>query len=158
MNIDIKAFNNDFYRRLCGGSLEPVLETARTACARTHVELTTLIIPEENDAVPELEDLAAWIAGNCGRSTPCHLTAYHPSYQFSRAAATAAHLRNAGNIFRSRLDHVYLGNLAVPGFSDTVCPACGAAVVARSGFAADLSGMRPDGRCAACGADNHIIT
>ena len=158
LNIDIKAFNNDFYRRLCGGSLEPVLATAKTAAARTHVELTTLIIPDENDAIPELNDLAAWIADACGRRVPCHLTAYHPSYQCRKAAATAAHLRNAGRIFRTRLQYVYLGNLPVPGFSDTVCRECGGTVIARSGFRADLSGMKPDGSCAACGADNNIRT
>jgi pyruvate formate lyase activating enzyme len=158
MNIDIKAFNNDFYRRLCGGGLEPVLETAKAAARKTHVELTTLIIPGENDAIPELADLAGWIADNCGRTTPCHLTAYHPSYKLTRAAATAAHLRNAGRIFRARLDYVYLGNLHAPDFADTVCPACGRTVIARSGFAVDASGLGESGTCAGCGADCRVIT
>ena len=158
INLDLKAFNNDFYRRLCSGSLGPVLETARAATGKTHLELTILVIPDENDAVPELEDMADWIAENCGRSTPCHLTAYHPSYKCDKAATTTAHLRNAGNIFRARLDYVYLGNCREPGFSDTVCRRCGGAVILRNGFRADLSGMNPDGTCAACGADNLVRT
>ncbi len=157
MNIDVKAFNNDFYRRICGGTLEPVLKTVKTAVKATHVELTTLIIPETNDAVPELEDLAGWVAANCGRSTPCHLTAYHPSYNYHKAATTAAHLTHAWNIFKAKLDYVYLGNVQTPGGSDTVCVNCGKTVVARKVFTADLSGMRQDGHCANCGADNHIV-
>lgn len=156
MNIDVKAFNNDFYKRMCGGTLEPVLETVKTSVGRTHVELTTLLIPGENDAAPELEDLATWIAESCGRQTPCHLTAYHPSYNYARTATTAAHLQNAWRIFRAKLDYVYLGNIVAPGASDTMCRNCGHTVIARKVFDIDTSGMRPDGACANCGADNNI--
>ena len=157
INIDIKAFNNDFYRRMCGGGLEAVLETVKTAVGKVHVELTTLLIPDANDAAPELEDLALWVADNCGRGTPYHLTAYHPSYNYTKAATTSAHLKNAWNIFKSRLDYVYLGNLQVPGASDTVCVNCGKTVVGRKIFDVDLSGMTRNGACANCGADNHIV-
>lgn len=157
MNIDIKAFHNGFYRRLCGGSLDPVLDTVRAVVGKTHLELTTLLIPEANDAIPELEDLSDWIAQTCGRGTPCHLTAYHPSYKYSQTATTAAHLKNAWRIFRDRLDYVYLGNMPIPGGGDTVCPSCGAVVVARRGFSVDVGGMKPDGRCGACGAAVNIV-
>ncbi len=156
-NIDVKAFNNDFYRRMCGAKVEPVLETVRFLTGRVHTELTTLLIPEENDAIPELEDLAAWIADACGRSMPCHLTAYHPSYRYRGAATTEALLKNARHIFRKRLDYVYLGNVAIPGTSDTVCRNCGKTVVKRAVFDIDVSGMKADGTCAACGTDNNII-
>ncbi len=157
MNIDVKAFNNDFYRRMCGGSLDPVLETVKAAIRRTHVELTTLLIPGENDAVPELEDLAKWGAANCGRQTPWHLTAYHPSYNYHKAATTVAHLSNAWRIFRTQLDYVYVGNVMVPGAGDTVCVNCQNVVVSRKAFEIDASGMRPNGTCANCGAKNNIV-
>ncbi len=155
-NIDIKAFNNDFYKRMCGGKLDPVLENVQFLTGKTHLELTTLIIPEENDAIPELEDLAEWISQSCGRAVPCHLTAYHPSYRYSRGATTEAVLKNARYIFRKKLDYVYLGNVSVPGASDTVCRNCGKTVVKRVVFDADTSGMNPDGTCAHCGAVNNI--
>ena len=157
MNIDVKAFNNEFYGRMCGGTLEPVMETVKAAVGRTHVELTTLVIPGENDAIPELEDMAAWMADTCGRKVPCHLTAYHPSYNYTQAATTAAHLTHARDIFRTRLDYVYIGNVRVEGGSDTVCANCGATVIKRVAFDTDLSGMKANGACANCGADNNII-
>ncbi len=83
-NIDVKAFNNDFYKRMCGAKLEPVLDTVAFLSGKVHMELTTLLIPEANDAIPELEDLADWISENCGRSVPCHLTAYHPELPLRR--------------------------------------------------------------------------
>jgi pyruvate formate lyase activating enzyme len=157
MNIDVKAFNEDFYHRLCRGALAPVLETVRRAAGKTHIELTTLLIPGENDAIPEMEDLAKWILDACGPRVPCHLTAYFPSYQMHRAATTAAHLSHARDIFLDYLPYVYAGNVSVPGGSDTKCVECGDIVIARRAFDADLSGMNPDGSCARCGADNNVI-
>ncbi len=156
-NIDIKAFNNDFYKRMCGAKLEPVLDTVAFLSGKVHMELTTLLIPEANDAIPELEDLADWISENCGRSVPCHLTAYHPSYRYGGAATTDAILKNARYIFRKKLEYVYLGNVTIPGVSDTICANCGATVVKRVVFDVDASGMRPDGSCAKCGAKNNIV-
>lgn len=158
MNIDLKAFNNDFYKRMCGGTLKPVMETVKAAAGKIHLELTTLLIPDANDAIPELEDQAKWIASTCGRSTPLHLTAYHPSYNYTKAATTGAHLRNARDIFREHLDYVYIGNVSAPGGSDTVCVNCGHTVIKRKIFDADTEGMNPDGTCANCGAKNNIIT
>ncbi|MCC8189311.1 MAG: AmmeMemoRadiSam system radical SAM enzyme [Planctomycetes bacterium] len=158
MNIDLKGFNNDFYRRLCGGRLEPVLDTIAAACRAVHVELTTLLIPDANDAVPELEDQAEWIAATCGRAVPVHLTAYHPSYNYTRAATTAAHLRHAWGIFREKLDYVYLGNIVAPGAGDTLCVHCGNVVIRRQVFDVDTGGMRLDGACARCGGANNIVT
>ncbi|MCD8140179.1 MAG: AmmeMemoRadiSam system radical SAM enzyme [Planctomycetaceae bacterium] len=157
VNIDVKAFNNEFYKKMCGGKLEPVLENVKFLAGKVHMELTTLLIPDANDAIPELEDLAAWIAENCGRDTPCHLTAYHPSYNYNRAATTEAHLKNARYIFRKKLDYVYLGNVSIPGASDTVCVKCGHTVVQRVVFSVDSSGMNPDGTCKNCGAANNLV-
>ncbi len=157
MNIDIKAFNQDFYSRYCKATLAPVLETVKASVPKTHVELTTLLIPEANDAIPELNDLAVWIRENCGIETPAHLTAYFPSYQMRAAATTSAHLANAWKIFKKHLYYVYTGNLPTPGGSDTICRHCGAAVIKRKAFAVDVSGMNHDGACANCGAENNII-
>ncbi|MCC8181054.1 MAG: AmmeMemoRadiSam system radical SAM enzyme, partial [Planctomycetes bacterium] len=157
VNLDIKGFNHDFYQRLCKGTLDPVMETARILASSTHVEVTNLIIPEENDAVPEMEDLSKWIADNMGKATPVHLTAYHPSYIYSRTATTAAHLINGLRIFRKNLDYVYLGNVRTDKGADTICVNCGQTVIARDGYSVDASGMAANGSCAHCGTDNHIV-
>lgn len=157
MNIDIKGFNESFYRRLCKATLEPVLKTVVAACKKTHVELTTLLIPDTNDAVPELEDLASWIADNCGRRTPVHLTAYFPSYQMRQTATTAQHLVHARGIFKKCLDYVYTGNVHTPGGADTVCVNCSNVVITRHAFTIALIGMNANGTCANCGTDNNIV-
>ncbi len=156
MNIDVKAFNNHFYKTLCKGTLDPVLETVMAAVGRVHVELTTLLIPNENDAVPEMEDLVGWVTENCGRDTPVHLNAYHPSYNYTAAATTTATLKNVWRIFKTRLNYVYIGNMAVPGAGDTMCVNCGSPIITRSGYAVDASGMTADGTCAHCGSTNNI--
>ncbi|MDR3212050.1 MAG: AmmeMemoRadiSam system radical SAM enzyme [Planctomycetota bacterium] len=157
MNIDVKAFNEDFYHRLCRASLAPVLDTVREVLGKTHVELTLLLIPGENDAVPELEDMADWIAENCGRDIPTHITAYFPSYQSQRSATTAAHLVHARDIFRSRLDYVYAGNIRIPGGGDTSCRKCGETLIRRGAFSVEWSSITPEGDCPRCGSDNHLV-
>lgn len=156
-NIDIKAFNNDFYRRLCGGALEPVLRNAEKAAGKIHLEVTTLIIPGENDGAPELEMLAKWIAERCGKKTPAHLSAYFPRYQMNVEATRLEQLRHAREIFLEHLDYVYLGNVSSDEGSDTVCARCGSTVVKRRVFDADTEGMNPDGSCARCRAANGIV-
>lgn len=157
INFDLKAFNNHFYKTMCGGKLEPVLDTIQRVVGRVHMELTTLVIPGENDAVPELEDLSNWILQHCGPDMPCHLSAYHPSYNYNKAATTEAHMKNARYIFSKKLRYVYIGNMNLPGASDTVCVNCGHTVVKRVVFTVDASGMKPNGACANCGAWNNII-
>lgn len=155
MNIDIKAFHEGFYTKLCGGSLAPVLATAARAARDCHVEVTTLVIPEYNDAPKELDELALWVADNCGRETPAHLSAYFPRYRLTAAATSDDLLLKARDIFRRRLAFVYLGNTAAG--ADTVCPTCGATAVSRRGYATDAAGLTADGRCAACGGGLNMV-
>ncbi|MCX7933636.1 MAG: AmmeMemoRadiSam system radical SAM enzyme [Planctomycetota bacterium] len=158
MNIDIKAFRESFYREICGGSLAPVLRSAELASRCCHVEVTTLLIPGQNDDAAELDELAAWIAAHCGKHTPTHLSAYFPRYRFRHPPTSEADLRRAREIFRRHLRYIYLGNIVGDGVADTLCQNCAAPIIRRRGYEIDASGMDADGRCAACGADNGIIT
>ena len=99
MNIDVKAFNNDFYRQHCRGTLQPVLDTVERAAAETHVEVTTLLIPGENDAPEEISSLARWLA-SLNKSIPLHLSRYHPAYKFNRVATPAESLKVARELDR----------------------------------------------------------
>ena len=156
-NIDVKAFHEGFYGKLCGGSLEPVLRTVKRACEECHVELTTLIIPEHNDAPKELENEARWIAKNCGKQVPVHLSAYSPRYQLGARPTAVGTLQHAREIFRHYLNHVYLGNLRTSDGADTVCASCSQTMIRRGGYHTEIAGMTSKGECVACGAENNVV-
>ena len=156
INMDIKSIRPDFYQRLCRGTLEPVLANAKTVVGRTHLEVTTLIIPGHNETDEEFEELSAWIADELGPDVPVHLSAYFPRYKLQASPTPAATLERARGIFARRLRHVYLGNVAASQGASTVCHACGAELIVRRGYATRVVGLR-DGCCAACGAGNNIV-
>jgi len=149
MNIDVKAFNNDFYRQHCRGQLQPVLDTVEKAAAATHVEVTTLLIPGENDGAEEISSLARWLA--ClNKSIPLHLSRYHPAYKFSRAATPVESLQIARELAREHLNFVYLGN--IPGEENsTPCLNCGEVLVKRSIYEVEINALE-DGHCRHCGS------
>ncbi len=157
MNIDIKAFRDEFYRDICGATLAPVLATAERAAQSCHVEITNLIIPGKNDDPAEQDELAAWIAQHLGPRTPVHLSAYTPRYKLQAPPTTPEMLYAARDRFRAHLDFVYLGNVVTEDGGVTRCPDCDAVVLHRSGYTTDTKGLTDTGTCAACGADCNIV-
>ena len=156
VNVDLKSFRDDFYRRLCGARLAPVLETLLCIRRETScwLEVTTLLIPGENDSEAELDELTAWVAENLGVETPLHFSAFHPDGEMTDVPRTPiATLRRARErALANGLQHVYVGNLAgKPEWTTTFCPGCGAGLVAREGFGAARDGLGPAGACAQCG-------
>lgn len=111
MNIDLKSFNDEFYRKVCGARLAPVLEVIKRSVRSCHVELTTLVIPTLNDSDDELTRLVDWIAENAGREVPLHLSRYFPCYRMDLPPTPLETLRRAERIARAKLAHVYLGNV-----------------------------------------------
>jgi len=158
MNIDLKSFEGSFYENLCSGTLEPVKETIVRASRDCHVEITTLVIPNRNDAMDVMEEEAKWIASEVGDATPLHLSAYHPSHKLRERRTPAATLLKAREVFRRYLKHVYLGNVLTDEGGDTVCGECGATVIGRLGYRVGTGGMNADGTCAGCGADVGVVT
>ncbi len=153
-NVDLKAFTEDFYSTVCGARLAPVLDNLKHMRALGWwLEVTTLVIPGANDSPAELSALAAWIAADLGPDTPWHLSRFHPEHRMPDRPPTPPETLLAARALglSAGLRHVYIGNLSGPGFGDTLCPACHAPAVSRSGFSADRSGLS-HGRCAACGA------
>ena len=140
-NVDLKAFTDRFYHKLCGAHLEPVLETLVYLKRETGIwlELTTLLIPGENDSDAEIEALTAWIAEELGTSVPLHFTAFHPDWKMTdRPATPPATLRRARAIaLRNGLRYVYTGNVHDYECSSTYCHRCGETLIGRDWY--DLS-------------------
>ncbi len=152
MNIDLKSFSDDFYRKICQARLNPVLETIRLAHKLgIWIELTTLIIPGKNDSDDELRQIAGFIAG-LDKDVPWHLSAFYPCYKMTDVPSTdRSALEKAYAIGREAgLRYVYVGNVIDTERSSTCCPECGALLIRRVGFSADVEQLR-DSRCTKCG-------
>lgn len=151
-NVDLKSFSDDFYRRTCKARLQPVLDTiAAMKALGVWVEVTTLVVPGENDSEEELRRIAGFLARIDVR-IPWHISRFHPDYEFQDRAATPVEtLLSAREIGRAAgLHNVYLGNVTEG--SDTYCPRCRERVIDRRYMG--LKELRlAGGRCPACGAD-----
>ncbi len=148
LNIDLKSFNNVFYENELGGSLKPVLDFIELAAEKSHVEITTLIIPGKNDSKKEMRDISQFIS-SIDPSIPLHLSAYYPTFNYiikSTPAATILHLKD---IARESLKFVYPGNLSELD-ANTYCPVCGSLLIERHGYGITISGIH-GGNCVNCG-------
>ncbi|WP_417224333.1 AmmeMemoRadiSam system radical SAM enzyme [Amphritea sp.] len=153
-NIDLKGFNETFYRKLCGGQLQPVLETLIYLVHETNcwVEITNLIIPGENDKPAELEAMCQWIHDQLGPLVPLHFTAFHPDYKMKDTPATpyvtlAAARRIA---LKCGLKHVYTGNITSTDSSSTYCSHCQQRLIERSQYQLGEWNLDTQGRCRFC--------
>ena len=153
-NVDLKAFNDDFYKTLCQAKLEHVLDTLRHMKRMgILVEVTTLIIPGLNDAPTELESLATIMAAELGPETPWHISRFHPTYKLiDRAPTPLQTLQAARKIgIRAGLKYVYLGNVPGKEGESTFCFECGSKLIDRMGYFIKGSDIR-NGRCQYCTA------
>ena len=110
VNLDIKAFTQEFYEKLCQGRLAPVLHSAKLLASNCHLEVTTLLIPQQNDSPEEIAELAQWIA-QLDRQIPLHLTRYFPNYKLQTSATARETMLRAKKVAEEYLDYVYLGNI-----------------------------------------------
>lgn len=154
-NVDLKGFTERFYRQVCGGHLEPVKETLVYLKRETRVwfELTTLLIPGENDSEGELEEMTQWVASALGPDVPMHFTAFHPDYRMTDKESTPlATLERARRIARkSGIRYAYTGNVHNPQGESTYCRGCDALLVRRDRYQLAAWGLTEDGRCVRCG-------
>lgn len=158
-NIDLKSFSDDFYKKICGARLEPVLDTLRAMVARNIlVEVTTLIVPDLNDDPGELRRLAGFIAEELSPDTPWHISRFHPTYRLTDRPPTPVEtLQNAYEIGKEAgLRYVYMGNVVGRGGEDTNCPGCGETVIRRRGFTVTENRLT-GGKCAGCGSAVHGV-
>ncbi len=150
-NIDFKSYDNSFYKSLCFGSLKPVLDTMKLMNGKIWIEITNLIIPNENDNIGKIREIAKWIRKNLG-NVPLHFSRFFPMYKMlDRSPTPKETLVQAKEAAQKHLDYVYIGNVNLNA-SDTICPKCKKTVIERKGY--QTRSFLKNGRCPFC---NHKI-
>ncbi|MCB0355988.1 MAG: AmmeMemoRadiSam system radical SAM enzyme, partial [Bdellovibrionales bacterium] len=152
-NVDLKAFSEKFYNKVVGGSLAPVLETLKYLKNHTEVwfEITTLLIPEENDSEEELQNMTQWIVENLGNNVPLHFSAFHPDYKMRQKTHTRLQsLKRAREIaMQNGLHYVYTGNLTNTEGETTFCGHCQSPLIIRDRYNIVEWNLQ-DGHCPKC--------
>jgi pyruvate formate lyase activating enzyme len=155
VNMDLKAFTESFYRKLCLGELAPVLETLEYLVRETDVwvEVTTLLIPDQNDSQEEIERLSAWCHERLGPEVPLHLTAFHPDFRMTDVAPTPGTTlsRARSQALAAGLKHVYTGNVHDSDGQSTYCAGCGELLIERDWYKLGRWSLDEAGGCGSCG-------
>jgi pyruvate formate lyase activating enzyme len=155
-NVDLKGFTGDFYRRVCGGELSNVLETLEYLKhqTRTWFEITTLLIPGENDSDREIDEETRWIKEHLGPDVPLHFTAFHPDYKMlDKPPTPPATLTRARRIaLENGLHYVYTGNVHDEEGGSTYCRQCRRRLIGRDWYNLTEWNLKEDGACRFCGA------
>jgi len=154
-NIDLKGITDDFYRRVCFGTLKPVQEALILAkAAGVLLEVTNLIIPTLNDTPEQIRQLVRWVRANLGSDTPLHFSRFFPRYKMRNLPPTSAKtLETAREIaFSEGLDYVYIGNIESKKGQNTYCPKCKTLLIERVGYTI-LQNRLKQGTCPDCGKE-----
>jgi pyruvate formate lyase activating enzyme len=163
LNVDVKAFTDEFYKELCHGKLSPVLRAVEIAKEYSWVEITTLLIPGKNDSDDEIRELVTWVA-SLGVETPLHFSRYFPQYRLSIPSTPVETLERAREIALESLRYVYIGNVWGHRADNTYCYNCKEPIIERRGFSASPIGLekKQEGSeeisvCKRCGAHIDIV-
>ncbi len=158
LNVDLKAFNDDFYQKQTKGKLEPVLETLKIISkSKAHLEITNLVIPGLNDDKTEFEEMVKWISGELNNTIPLHLSRYYPQYKLNIPPTPIQKMEELYTIAIKYLKHVYLGNVSDEKRSSTFCTSCGHLLISRNRYRIYKDGMDENGNCRICGFRSEII-
>jgi pyruvate formate lyase activating enzyme len=152
-NIDLKGFTENFYRELCAGDLNPVLETLKTLKKqKVHLEITNLIIPTKNDDLPVLREMCLWIRRELGADTPIHFSRFYPLYKLKSLPPTPVSILNKAReaALSAGLEYVYVGNIPGHEGENTFCPKCRKMIIQRTGYMVGEVNLK-DGKCRYCG-------
>ena len=154
-NVDLKSFDESFYFKLCGGHLQPVLDTLRYIKHETDVwlEITTLIIPGHNDSDKELNDLTHWVVTELGPDVPLHFSAFHPDWKMRDVPPTPPEslTRARAIALENGVRYAYTGNVHDKAGESTYCHQCGERLIGRDWYVLSDWNLTADGCCAKCG-------
>jgi len=150
-NIDLKAFDETFYKKHSKATLEPVKETiAAIATSGKHLEITNLVIPTLNDDEEEFQEMCEWIERVTGKDTVLHLSRFFPRYELDQYPTPAETLFRLFDIAKEKLTNVYIGNMATEIHSNTYCPSCKQLLIERTYYNTRLIAISSDGKCKKC--------
>ncbi|MEW6086721.1 MAG: AmmeMemoRadiSam system radical SAM enzyme [bacterium] len=149
LNIDIKSMNDDFYKKVCAGRLEPVLKTVELSAKTSHVEITNLVIPGLNDLESDFHKLVDWLSAVAGPDVPLHFSRYFPNYKMETGSTPVTVLETARKIAREKLHYVYVGNVPDISANTTYCPKCNNELIQRVGYSIKKTGLK-EGKCVKC--------
>ena len=154
-NVDLKAFSDRFYRQLTGSHLQPVLDTLKYIKHETSVwlELTTLIIPGENDSEDEIEEMTQWVVERLGPDVPMHFSVFHPEWKMQDIPSTpvVTVLRARDIAMKNGIHYAYVGNMHNKQADSTWCHQCGALLIGRDWYELSVWNLVDEGHCANCG-------
>ena len=155
-NVDLKAFSERFYYKITGGHLQPVLDTLMYIKHHTTVwlELTTLLIPGENDSEQEIEKMTQWVVENLGPDVPMHFTAFHPDWKMMDKTSTPPETLNQARHIAQKngVRYAYTGNIHDEKGGSTYCHNCGKRLIGRDWYVLSEWNLTPNGHCKFCGS------
>ncbi|GAA0075725.1 AmmeMemoRadiSam system radical SAM enzyme [Clostridium sp. CTA-5] len=153
MNIDLKGYTNRYYNEICGAKLEPVLDTIKTCSKHCHVEITTLLVSDENDSLEETREISKFIS-DIDKNIPLHLSRYFPRYKMQNDATEIEKIIKFREEAKKYLNYVYIGN--VNGVDNNMyCPKCGKLLIKRDGYNTQV--LTNENKCKECGEKINII-
>jgi len=158
MNIDVKSFDPIFYRKICQGSLDPVLKVCEETVKSCHLEITNLVVPfkADDEVIADVRIMVNWVADNLGKNTPLHFSRYFPNYHYEKPQTSAELMSRAYETAREKLNYVYLGNIHSSDGSNTYCPKCSAVHVKRFGYRTSLHNLT-GAKCSKCGRKTDLV-
>ncbi len=158
-NIDLKAFDNGFYKTFTKGRLAPVLQTLKAITAHgNHLEITNLVIPGMNDNETKFEEMVKWISEELGQHIPLHLSRYFPQYKLQISPTSIEKLNHLYSVAKKYLQHVYLGNVSDEKRSSTRCSGCHTLLIKRNHYLTEIAQKDFNGICRQCGTPAHVVT
>jgi len=155
MNIDIKSFNAEYYSTKLGANLDIIKRNITICVKHTHIELTNLVIPGDNDSEEEITALVDWIA-SISIDIPMHFSKYFPNFHYTSPPTSMETLSMAYEIASKKLHYVYLGNVRDGKYSNTYCPNCKNLLIERAGYTTHIKGLT-DGKCSKCSNSIKIV-
>jgi pyruvate formate lyase activating enzyme len=148
LNVDIKAWKDEFYREYTGGKLVPVKRTVEKTVGQVWVEVTYLVIPGINDSQKDIEGFCRWLK-SLDPAIPLHLSRFFPAYRWNRPPTPISVLEKLRDVASEYLHYVYIGNASGPGYAESRCPGCGKTLIERNALELRRSFLA-DGKCPQC--------